>query len=65
MHPIASIQATETTRRAVRGSGPGDAIPERSRRRASRAAQRRPDRAPAPAPARAGAPVRTVNVLDV
>ena len=64
MHPIASIQATEMTRRAVRGSGPGDAVPPRAPRRARRAAERRSQPAPAPVAARAAGPVRTVNVLD-
>jgi len=64
MHPIASIQATEMTRRAIRGSGPGDAVPQRATRRARRAAERRSQPTPTPVAARAGGPVRTVNVLD-
>jgi hypothetical protein len=77
MHPIASIQATEMTRRAVRGSGPGDTVAERAPRRSrrSRSAATRPaaiattittatTSAPAPG-TRHAPPVRTVNVLDV
>jgi hypothetical protein len=67
MHPIASIQATEMTRRAVRGSGPGDAVPERAPRRARRTAARRPMPGTGPGGAAATTrtgPVRTVNVLD-
>jgi hypothetical protein len=78
MHPIASIQATEMTRRAVRGSGPGDAVTERAPRRSSRSrrpAATRPgatvttittSTTSANGPgARHAPPVRTVNVLDV
>jgi hypothetical protein len=77
MHPIASIQATEMTRRAVRGSGPGDAVAERAPRRSSRSrpAATRPaatattiTTATTSAPThgtRHAPPVRTVNVLDV
>jgi hypothetical protein len=50
MAPIALIAATDATRRAVRGAGPDDAVPERPRRRT-----RRPRFAPArPAPAQSG-----------
>jgi hypothetical protein len=48
MAPIALIAATDATRRAVRGAGPGDAVPERPRRRI-----RRP-KAGRPAPAQSG-----------
>jgi hypothetical protein len=78
MHPIASIQATEMTRRAVNGAGPGDPVAERSPRRVFRprraAATRRARTATTittattstPAPGtRHAPPVRTVNVLDV
>jgi hypothetical protein len=64
MHPIASIQATEMIRRAVRGAGPGDAVVERAPRRAHRAAERRSQPTPAPVGTRPAGPVRTVNVLD-
>jgi hypothetical protein len=78
MHAIASIQATEMTRRAVNGAGPGDAVAERAprrSRRSRRAAATRPARTvttittattSTPAPGtRHAPPVRTVNVLDV
>jgi hypothetical protein len=68
MHPIAMIQATEMTRRAVRGSGPSDARSDRAPRRARpvrRANLTRPAAAPSAAGAACGAaPVRTVNVVD-
>ncbi|HEX2104632.1 MAG TPA: hypothetical protein VHF51_13335 [Solirubrobacteraceae bacterium] len=69
MHPIAMMQATEMTRRAVRGAGPGDAPDGRTRRHAGRsrgAAAARSTRPATAAPAGAGpaAPVRTVNVVD-
>jgi hypothetical protein len=43
MNPLASIQATEMTRRALRGSGPNDVVsderrPGRRRRRSAPAA---------------------------
>jgi hypothetical protein len=52
MHPIAFIQATETIRRGVRGSGPGDAVAER------------PGRRPARTPAQPAAPAVTVNLVS-
>ena len=48
MAPIALIAATDATHRAVRGSGPGDAVPERPRRRIRRGKTGRP------APAQSG-----------
>jgi hypothetical protein len=36
MAPIALINATDASRRAVRGAGPYDAVPERPRRRSGR-----------------------------
>jgi hypothetical protein len=54
MHPIVSIQATEMTRRAVRGSGPGEAVADRARRRSPRGA--RAGRAPRP--------VATINLVE-
>jgi hypothetical protein len=69
MHPIAMIQATEVTRRAVRGAGPCDAADGRTRHHAARsrgAAAARSTRPVTVRPAGAGpaAPVRTVNVVD-
>jgi hypothetical protein len=66
MNPIALVQATDMTRRALRGSGARDAIesdaPRRARRR--RRERREGDAVAAPRPAAAPPPVLTANLVE-
>jgi hypothetical protein len=66
MNPIALIQATDMTRRGLRGSGPDDAVAGDAERRTRRPRRRRRPSATdaAPRPVAVPAPVVTANLIE-